>query len=97
MNHSGSPVHLAKSLFNLLANAAGHAPGGPADRRTANRTWTGRSGSTRCPGGDYAVLTVADTGSGIPRADCRHLRAFYTKKVMGRAAPAWARGGSGGP
>jgi len=36
--------------------------------------------------GEYAVLTVSDTGSGISQADLgRIFEPFYTKKVMGRS------------
>ena len=36
--------------------------------------------------GDYAVLTVADTGTGIPPEDLQRIfEPFYTKKIMGRS------------
>jgi CheY-like chemotaxis protein len=36
--------------------------------------------------GDYVVLSVSDTGEGIPVKDLKHIfEPFYTKKVMGRS------------
>ncbi len=36
--------------------------------------------------GDYLVLTVQDTGPGIPHTELEHIfEPFYTKKVMGRS------------
>jgi CheY-like chemotaxis protein len=36
--------------------------------------------------GDYVVLTISDTGEGIPDADLKRIfEPFYTRKVMGRS------------
>lgn len=84
----GSPAHLHKILSNLLTNAAEAMPhGGVVTVTTRNRNL-----DLPVPGyddvrqGDYAVLSVADTGEGITEGDMKHIfEPFYTKKVMGRS------------
>ena len=88
LNIKGSPIHLAKTLMNLVANAAEATPGtGRVVIRTENR-YLDRpiEGYDAVREGEYAVLTVSDTGMGIP-ADCREriFEPFYTKKAMGRS------------
>jgi PAS domain S-box-containing protein len=88
LNIKCSPMHLSKTLMNLLSNAAEAITGlGEVLIRTENcyvdRPIPGYD-STR--EGEYAVLTVSDTGSGISSADLgRIFEPFYTKKVMGRS------------
>jgi CheY-like chemotaxis protein len=88
MNLSGSPVHLGKSLFNLISNAAEAMPrGGTVTIGTANR-YLDRPlrGYDEIREGDYVVLSVADTGEGIAEADLKRIfEPFYTRKVMGRS------------
>ncbi len=84
----GSPVHLSKTLMNLLSNAAEAMPeGGRITVRTASR-YLDRPvrGYDDIQEGDYTVLTVSDEGVGIPREDlARIFEPFYTRKVMGRS------------
>jgi len=88
LNISGSPVHLCKSLFNLVSNASESMPkGGIVTIRTANKYLDKPVyGYDEIREGDYVVLSVSDTGEGIPKADLKRIfEPFYTKKVMGRS------------
>jgi PAS domain S-box-containing protein len=87
-NISGSPHHLSKTLMNLVSNAAEAMPeGGTITITTANRNVDGPiNGYDRTEPGEYCLLTVADTGTGIaPEEVSRIFEPFYTKKVMGRS------------
>ena len=84
----GSPVHLSKTIMNLVSNAAEAMPdGGNLTIRTSNQ-YLDRpiQGYDAVRDGDYVVLTVSDTGEGIPENDIKRIfEPFYTKKVMGRS------------
>jgi len=85
---NGSSVHLMKSLMNLVANAAEAMPnGGELTVRTENRNLDRPVGGyDDLQQGEYVVLSVADTGDGIPAQDMKRIfEPFYTKKVMGRS------------
>jgi PAS domain S-box-containing protein len=88
LNVSGSSVHLVKSIYNLVSNAAEAMPnGGTITIKTRNH-YLDRPvrGYDEVKGGDYVVLSVADTGEGIAAADLKRIfEPFYTKKVMGRS------------
>ena len=88
MNVSGSPVHLVKTVMNLVTNAAEAMPdGGVISIRTEN-VYVDRPivGYDEIREGDYVVLTIADTGTGITADDKEKIfEPFYTKKVMGRS------------
>ena len=84
----GSAVHLEKTVMNLISNAAEAITGpGEVTIRTENRYLDQPIGGyDDMREGDYAILTVADTGQGIPPQDLGKIfEPFYTKKVMGRS------------
>ena len=88
LNIKGSPVHLGKTVMNLVSNAAEAISGsGEVVIRTENR-YLDRpiGGYDDVLDGDYVVLTVSDNGKGISPADMGKIfEPFYTKKVMGRS------------
>ena len=84
----GSPVHLAKTVMNLVSNAAEAMPGGGNILIATKNHYFDRpaSGFEEIPAGDYTTLTIADTGVGIPWEDLERIfEPFYTKKVMGKS------------
>ncbi len=86
LNISGSPIHIKKSLLNLLTNAAEAQPnGGDVIVSTQNVYLEKRDQDyNEMPEGDYARLRVVDHGIGIAQEDLEHIfEPFYTKKVMG--------------
>ena len=87
-NLHGSPVHLSKTIMNLISNSAeAMSDGGTVNIVTENRYIDQPIlGIEMVDEGDYAVLTVSDTGIGIAPADLERIfEPFYTKKVMGRS------------
>ena len=88
LNVSGSPVHLSKTIMNLVSNAAEAMPeGGRITIATENRYVEGcLEGHDEVIEGEYATLTVSDTGVGMSSKDMELIfEPFYTKKVMGRS------------
>jgi two-component system cell cycle sensor histidine kinase/response regulator CckA len=88
LNISGSSLHLAKSLYNLVSNACeAMAKGGNLTIKTANQYLDKPiHGYDDVREGDYVVLSISDTGEGIHEADLKRIfEPFYTKKVMGRS------------
>ena len=88
LNIKGSPVHLEKTLMNLVSNAAESISGpGEVTIRTESRYLDKPiKGYDEVKEGDYAVLTVSDTGMGIPAENIEKIfEPFYTKKTMGRS------------
>jgi len=88
LNILGSPVHLSKTVMNLLSNAIEAMPdAGKALISTENR-YVDRpiKGYDEVKEGDYAVLKISDIGIGINSEDIERIfEPFYTKKVMGRS------------
>ena len=84
----GSAIHLKKTVMNLVANAAEAQPnGGSISIKTENRYLdTPLKGYETVKEGDYVVLTVTDTGTGISPVDLpRIFEPFYSRKIMGRS------------
>jgi PAS domain S-box-containing protein len=83
-----SPIHIKKCVMNLLNNAAEAISGnGHIVISTRNQYIdTPLPGNQYMERGEYAVITVSDTGPGIPEKDIdRIFEPFYTKKVMGKS------------
>jgi two-component system cell cycle sensor histidine kinase/response regulator CckA len=88
MNILGSPVHLSKSIMNLVSNAAeAMRDGGTIFISTENRYIDKPiRGYENVREGEYVVLTISDTGVGISTEDMEKIfEPFYTKKKMGRS------------
>jgi len=88
LNIKGSPVHLEKTLMNLVSNATEAISGeGEVIIRTENRYLDKAVvGYDRVKEGDYVVLIVSDTGAGIADEHREKIfEPFYTKKAMGRS------------
>lgn len=88
MNILGSEVHLSKTLMNLMSNAAeAMTRGGVVTVATENRYVDSLvHGYDLIEEGEYAVMTVSDTGIGISPEDLKQIfEPFYSKKVMGRS------------
>lgn len=84
----GFPIHLAKTLINIISNAAEAMPdGGKIKIGTSNLSITGNNQPSRgINTGDYCVLRVSDEGGGISEASKERIfEPFYTKKEMGRS------------
>lgn len=88
LNVMGSPVHLGKTVMNLVSNAAEAIRDQgkiliTTRNRHIDRPITGYDAINE---GDYALLSVSDTGIGISPVDLERIfEPFYTKKVMGRS------------
>jgi len=87
-NIKGSPVHLSKTIMNLMSNAAEAIQGAGVVMVTTENRYVDVAikGYENTAEGEYVVLTVTDTGSGISPTDMgRIFEPFYTKKMMGRS------------
>ncbi|MEW6288361.1 MAG: PAS domain S-box protein [Thermodesulfobacteriota bacterium] len=88
LNIAGSPVHLTKTIMNLVANAFESMPGGGEIRIITENRYVDKPvlGYDDVQEGDYVTVTVSDTGHGITPEDRERIfEPFYTKKVMGRS------------
>lgn len=88
LNILGSPVHLSKTVMNLISNAAEALPSGGTVRLSTRNQYLDRpvKGYDDIEIGDYVVLSVSDNGIGISQNDLNRIfEPFFTKKVMGRS------------
>lgn len=84
----GSPVHLEKALMNLLINSfEAIEDQGTISIVTENRYVNSPiKGYDTTISGNYVVMTINDTGVGIPQDKLEKIfEPFYTSKVMGRS------------
>ena len=84
----GSPIHLSKTVMNLISNAAEAMPEGGTLIVSTENKYLDRAVTCydNLEEGDYMVLTVSDTGTGISPDDLEKIfEPFYTKKKMGRS------------
>ncbi|EKD35336.1 MAG: signal transduction histidine kinase [uncultured bacterium] len=83
-----SPIHIKKSLMNLVINAAEAIVGAGRIVIATGRATVGRDRAAvlGVDPGSYAVIEVGDSGQGISRDDLDHIfEPFYTKKMMDRS------------
>ena len=88
LNILGSAVHLSKTVMNLVSNASEAMPDGGTVVITTENRYIDQpiQGYDNVEEGDYATLTVSDTGYGISKEGLEKIfEPFYTKKVMGRS------------
>jgi PAS domain S-box-containing protein len=88
LNVLGSPVHLSKTIMNLVSNAAESLLGDGIVTISTKNQYVDRPirGYDEVKEGDYVVLRVADNGIGIAADDLEKIfEPFYTKKMMGRS------------
>ncbi|MCP4370860.1 MAG: PAS domain S-box protein [Deltaproteobacteria bacterium] len=88
LNISGSHVHLSKTVMNIISNATEAIDATGEIIVSTQNCYIDRpvSGYDYIKEGDYVVLTVSDTGTGISPDDLERIfEPFYTKKVMGRS------------
>lgn len=85
---AGSPVHMMKTVMNLVTNAAESMPdGGEIMIASANASLqTPLKGFDTFKKGEYVILSISDTGVGMSDKERERIfDPFYTKKVMGRS------------
>ncbi len=87
---TGSPFHLTKMVMNLVSNAAEAIPEKGTIVVTIDRILLTESPQglrdQKWEKGEYVLLTIADTGEGIPeKYQDRIFEPFYSKKEMGRS------------
>ncbi len=88
-NFNGSPFHIVKAIMNLVSNGAEAIPEkGKLAIKTQNcnveKPFMGYDDEIKP--GEYVVLEIEDTGSGMSREELEKVfEPFYSKKVMGKS------------
>jgi PAS domain S-box-containing protein len=83
----GDRTQLEQVLVNLAVNARDAMPHGGALSITVEKTRVGPGAQGEIAPGDYVVLTVTDTGTGIPVEVREHLfEPFFTTKAAGEGS-----------
>ena len=88
LNICGSPVHLSKTVMNLIANAAEAMSDGGTIYISTQNIYLDQpvEGYDDIEEGDYVLLSISDSGIGISPTDKERIfEPFYTKKIMGRS------------
>ncbi|SPD74924.1 putative PAS/PAC sensor hybrid histidine kinase [uncultured Desulfobacterium sp.] len=85
---SGSPIHIYKTVMNMVSNAAEAITGSGRVSISTRGRYIGEplDVDEDMKAGDYSILEITDTGMGIPPEDISKIfEPFYTKKKMGRS------------
>jgi two-component system, cell cycle sensor histidine kinase and response regulator CckA len=88
LNILGSPIHILNIVMNLVSNAAEAVVEDKKISISTKNRYIDRpiSGYENIEEGDYVVLTVSDSGTGINSEDMKRIfEPFYSKKKMGRS------------
>ena len=89
LNIKGSPIHLSKTIMNLVANAAEAIPQNGSIKLSTTNHYVDKLDKDfdkNLKEGNYAVLSVSDNGIGMdPECLNKIFEPFYTKKVMGQS------------
>lgn len=87
LNILGSTVHLAKTVMNLILNAAeAIEESGTVRISTRVETVSEASVVSQAKPGEYVVFVVADDGCGIEKDDKERIfEPFFSKKTVGRS------------
>lgn len=88
LNIMGSPVHLSKTIMNLIGNAVESIAGAGKIGVFTRNKYVDKPicGYDHVQEGDYVLLSIVDSGIGMSREDLsRVFEPFYTKKRMGKS------------
>jgi signal transduction histidine kinase/CheY-like chemotaxis protein len=87
-NIEGSSVHISKSIMNLVSNAAEAMPEGGVIAISTKAVYIDHpiGNYEKVNEGEYVLLSISDTGSGMSTEDSEKIfEPFFTKKKMGRS------------
>jgi PAS domain S-box-containing protein len=83
---TGSATHLTKTFMNIITNAFEASSAGGSVSVTTNQQYLKRlpSGHDDVIAGEYVVVRVIDTGTGIPQEDiAKVFEPYFSRKKMG--------------